>query len=122
MKTLYKYIIVSLLATVADLTVFTFWKNVTTSSAAATLAGMTVGAVVTWILYRFWVFTHSQESEKHQMKTFFLGVLVCIGLNVALMALCVDYLEFPNFPSRIVTSVFIWLLLYWYNNRVVFKV
>jgi putative flippase GtrA len=118
-----KYTIVSLLATGADFTVFKLLEVLQLNSEAfATLIGMIVGAVVSWTLHRFWVFESSTASETHKRGTYFLGQLLCIGLNVALMALVADFLHFERMPSRVFTSVVVWIVLYFFNRKVVFKV
>jgi putative flippase GtrA len=118
-----KYTIVSLAATSADFSVFKLLEYAHFSyEAFATFVGMLIGAIVSWSLHRYWVFTQSTESEKHKKSSYFFGQLLCVALNVALMGIVADALGFPRMASRIFTSVAVWLVLYWFNRRVVFKV
>jgi putative flippase GtrA len=118
-----KYTLVSLLATAADFTVFKLLAMVKLNfEAFGTLIGMVVGATISWTLHRYWVFETSTASETHKRSSYLLGQLLCIGLNVALMALVADYLQFARMPSRVFTSIAVWVVLYFFNRKVVFKI
>lgn len=118
-----KYTIVSLMATAADFSIFKLLENVAVGfHAVATLIGMLVGAVVSWTLHRYWVFEASAESENHKRSTYLIGQFLCVALNVGLMAIVADWLNFPRMPSRVVTSITVWLIIYFFNRKVVFKV
>jgi putative flippase GtrA len=118
-----QYTVVSLLATAADLTVFSALALISTQyNALATLIGMLVGAVISWLLHRYWVFAHSTVSPGRQQFRYITGIVLTVVLNVGLMAVFADWLEFPRFPTRIITSVLVWAILFWFNRRIVFNV
>jgi putative flippase GtrA len=118
-----KYTIVSIIATAADLSLFKLLELANWSyAAAATLLGMLLGTLITWILYRIWVFRDSTESEAHQRNNFLIGQAFSILFNVLMTALVTDYLGFARMPSRVFTSVLVWVLMYFFNRKVVFKV
>ena len=118
-----KYTIVSIIATVADFSIFKLLEYANLSFVAtATLIGMLVGTFVTWLLYRYWVFKKSTESEAHQRSSFFIGQVFSITSNVIMTAIVSDYLGFARLPSRVFTSVLVWFLMYFFNRKIVFKV
>jgi putative flippase GtrA len=118
-----KYTAVSLLATVADFAVFSLLVLVSTVyNALATLAGMLVGALISWLLHRYWVFAHSTVRVQAQQLRYAAGIIFTIVLNVGLMAVLADWLVLPRMPSRVVVAIGVWVLLFWFNKKVVFKV
>ncbi len=118
-----KYTIVSIIATVADFSVFKLLEYANLSFVAtATLIGMLIGTFVTWLLYRYWVFKKSKESEAHQRNNFLVGQAFSIASNVIMTAIVSDYLGFARLPSRVFTSVLVWFLMYFFNRKIVFKV
>jgi putative flippase GtrA len=118
-----KYTLVSMIATAADFSVFKLLEYANLSFAAiATLIGMLVGTLITWLLYRYWVFEKSTESEAHQRGSFLIGQTFSIAANVVMTAIVTDYLSFARLPSRVFTSVLVWCAMYFFNRKVVFKV
>lgn len=117
-----QYTIVSLLATTADFAFFWFWThNFPTSAAIATLLSMAVGAVVSWTLHRTWVFSDSTVKRMKKMSRYFFGVALSIALNVFFMALLVDVFHFPDFLSRVFSSITVWAIIYTFNRKIVFQ-
>jgi putative flippase GtrA len=118
-----KYSAVSLVATASDFTVSSLIvaTNITYNF-ISTFLGMIVGAIVSWFLLNNWAFSHSQVAVEQRRFRFLLGVLLCIFLNVSLMAICTDYLSFPFFMSRVVIAVLVWIVIFWFNSKLVFKV
>ena len=118
-----QYTIVSLLATTADFTFFVIWGwFIKSPDFIATFFGMLVGAIVSWTLHRYWVFEKSKESEMHKRSSYLVGFLMSIGLNVSFMAVAADLLALPRMLSRIFTSLLVWVISYWFNRKIVFKV
>jgi putative flippase GtrA len=122
-KMTFQYTIVSLLATAADFSFFTIWGWLIKSpESIATFFSMLVGALVSWTMHRTWVFEKSTESKAHKRKSYLLGFMMSIGLNVSFMAVVADLLALPRMLSRIFTSLLVWVISYWFNRKIVFKV
>jgi putative flippase GtrA len=118
-----QYTAVSLIATAADMSVFTMLAYISTQyNALATLIGMLIGAVISWLLHRYWVFTHSTVDLRQQRVRYITGIVLTVLLNVGLMAVFADWLQFARLPTRIITSVLVWAILFWFNRRIVFNV
>lgn len=118
-----KYTAVSLLATVADFTVFSLLTFIFTGyNALITLVGMLVGVAISWLLHYYWVFAHTTVQVQQQQLRYAAGIVFTIVLNVGLMAILADWLVLPRMPSRVAVAIGVWVLLFWFNKKVVFKV
>lgn len=122
-KTL-KYTSVSLLATAMDFTVFSICISLLSNQfyVLFTLLGMLAGGVVSWTLHRLWVFEKSQVSRKKKRLRYVIGFILSIVLNLAFMYASSEWLQIPLFWGRVTTSITVWVIIYWFNSSVVFKI
>lgn len=119
-----RYTTVSLLATSLDFLVFHglgYWGKALPNGAAAVLSAG-CGALVSWLLNRYWVFAHSQVGTWSAGARYLLGVGMCIVLNGLAVALLCDTFQLPRMWGRTVAALSVWVVLFWFNRRVVFRV
>jgi putative flippase GtrA len=122
-KKLIRYTTVSLSATSLDFCVFFLLSVIIGFHAViGTFFSTIAGACVSWFLNHRWVFRVTELSKYKARLRFALGVLLSILLNVALAWACRDGLQLSNMASRIIAASTVWALLFFYNQRVVFKV
>lgn len=129
-KLIGKYASTSVLATSVDLTTFHFaltYGDIT--AVQSTIIGRLAGAVVAFSLHRAWVFKNlaiTEYSENNPYKKnlftkYVLGILLGLGLNVVGVWFLNDILGVDAWSSRIIATVAVWLLVFFYNQQVVFK-
>lgn len=121
---LVKYSTTSVAATAVDFSVF-YLLGLSVGNlpdSAAALLSVICGAWVSWTLHRRWVFTHSEVGLRAAGSRYFAGVLLCIALNAVAVALLCDVLGFQRMFGRAMAAVSAWVVVYWFNRRVVFKV
>jgi putative flippase GtrA len=120
--TLLRYASVSFAATAVDFMCFFLLGNlslITNGSAAFISSGF--GAVVSWNLNRSWVFRDSAVERHKKRHRFFTGVLLGILLNAILVSLLSDLLAMPRMSARVFAALSVWIVIYLYNKRVVFR-
>ena len=125
-----KYASTSVLATSVDFTTFHFaltYGDIT--AVQSTIISRLAGALVAFSLHRAWVFknlTITQYSEKNAYKKilflkYVLGIVLGLGLNVAGVWFLNDILDIDAWQSRVIAAIAVWSLVFFYNQRVVFK-
>ncbi len=118
-----KYTLVSLVATAADLSVFSALVFLEIPFyALATFMGLATGAVASWSLNRRWVFAESTVELRQQRLRYFNVTALSFFLNMVLMAVCVEFCGLTLMPSRVLTGILAWAVGYWINCRFVFEV
>jgi putative flippase GtrA len=122
-KSFYQYILVSIIATLIDFLVFKIIGNLfLTYNWIHVLLSMSAGAIVSFSLLNFWVFKkETNESIAQKVKKFLAGQTVAFALSTGLIAVLVDGLHTHRMYSRIFVAIIVWIILYFYNNIVVFK-
>jgi putative flippase GtrA len=115
---------VSLLATSVDFGVFHslgWWSSVLPNGVAAFVSAG-CGAVVSWLLNRYWVFAHAAVATWSAGVRYLLGVGLCIVLNALAVAILCDTFQLPRMWGRTMAALSVWVVLFWFNRRVVFRV
>jgi putative flippase GtrA len=118
-----KYTLVSVLATALDFAIFfSFCQFTNQSGSISTFISASAGGVLSYFLHKNWVFSHSKEATSSRTFRYFAGVLLGILLNASFMSIWCDWLDWPKMSGRIAAASTVWLILLWFNRRVVFKV
>jgi putative flippase GtrA len=120
----FRYTTVSLTATAVDFLLFLLFNTLHERFPAglATLLSASGGALISWRLNYRWVFVHTAVKRRSAGQRYMLGVLLCIGLNVLAVIFFCDVMSLPRMLGRILAAIAVWLIIYWFNRRVVFKV
>ena len=120
----FRYATVSLTATAVDFLFFFLLGRLSAHFPAglAALLSTSCGAVVSWNLNYRWVFSHSGVKRRGAGRRYVAGVLLCIGLNVLAVMLLCDILALPRMLGRTLAAISVWLFIYWFNRKVVFRV
>jgi putative flippase GtrA len=118
-----KYALVSVFATALDFTIFFGISHFSTvAGSVATFTGACAGGVLSYFLHAKWVFSASKVEPRAMTVRYVAGVLLSIFLNSIFVGISCDWLDFPRIPSRILAAVLAWIVIFWFNRRVVFKV
>jgi putative flippase GtrA len=118
-----KYTFVSVLATALDFAIFFIFCHFTSlSGSISTFISASAGGVLSYFLHKNWVFSHTKEANASLRFRYFAGVLLGILLNASFMGIWCDWLLLPQMFGRVIAASTVWLILLWFNRRVVFKV
>lgn len=118
-----KYGLTSLTATGVDFLAFHFALTwLLTTAVSATILGRCVGAVVSFMIQRRWVFEAAHATQWRALAVkYSSGVLIGMGLNVGGVWLLHDLAGWAPWPARIAAATTGWLLIFFFNQRVVFS-
>lgn len=118
-----KYSLSSLTATGFDFLAFHLaLSGMAMPAVKATVVGRTVGAVIAFGLQRQWVFQRARAARGWILVGKYLGgVLLGMGLNVSGVWLLHNVIGWLPWPARISAACISWLLIFLFNNFVVFN-
>jgi putative flippase GtrA len=118
-----KYVVNSLAATSLD-----FWSfhlllsTASWSVVGATFGGNTMGAAISFWLQQRWVFKDAQPVRlRKRLIRFVTGVGLCMVSNMVFVAILADIAGWPAWPARITAACAAWILGFWFNRKVVFR-
>jgi putative flippase GtrA len=118
-----KYTAVSLISTAVDFLIFgimAYFTNFPNSFSTALSASG--GGWLSYIMHKNWVFLDTKRKKNSIRWRYFVGVLLGIVANVLLVGIFCDHFACPPMYGRILASLGVWVAVFWFNKKVVFKV
>ena len=122
-KDLLLYLIVGVIATATEWTIFYFFNSIipTVHYNTATIVAYIISTFVNWLAGRMIVFKTSEQSIIKELTKIYLTSLIGLGLNLVIMYLFVDILCVWEMLSKMIATAVVFFFNFIIRKFLIYK-